>query len=405
MLCVRTLGSLAIARNASQMRDPAVRRLATEPDAGKKHSQLRTMLESEITSGAYAPGKFLPSEPELARRFAVSRSTVRQALFALEQDGFVERLPGKGTVVREREGTSAASQLAVFAIVLPEIQSGHYPALVDAFASAASELHYQIMVCTTGNEISRQGDIMLQLLDKRVAGVALLPPTVGTTPEYHFRQLQNQGIPIVMLHRGVPGVSAPVIAMPFEDVMIKAADLLTSRGHRRVAFLASHRSEAVTRYEAALRLSLRKAGSDLSVDLVKIGSSTTSAVGKSRTQEIETALKELFSLPDDSRPTAIIDPWDSDMEACYFALTRAGFEAPKDVSLVSFGGASRMSALTKRLSAVTVNEPLAAKLTARLLGEMSRGNRPITDSTQFSVPLGCHLGETIASPPEEVRHW
>ncbi len=50
---------------------------------------------------------------------------------------------------------------------------------------------------------SPQGDIILQLLDKRVAGVALLPPTVGKTPEYHFRQLQNQGIPIVMLHRGV----------------------------------------------------------------------------------------------------------------------------------------------------------------------------------------------------------
>lgn len=387
------------------MRDPAITPLATDTDSGKKHAQLRSMLESEITSGAYAPGKFLPSEPELARRFAISRSTVRQALFALEQDGFVERLPGKGTVVRERDGGSQQAQLAAFALVLPEIQSGHYPALVDAFASAATELHYQILVCTTGNEISKQGDIILQLMDKRVAGVALVPPTVGLTPEYHFRQLQNQGIPIVMLHRSVHGVSAPLIAMPFEEVMIKAAELLISRGHRRVAFLASHRSEAVERYERALSLELRRAGSDLSPELVKIGSSTTSAVGKSRTHEIEVALEELFSLPEDKRPTAIIDPWDSDMEACYFALTRAGIEAPKHVSLVSFGGASRMSALTKRLTAVTVDEPMTAKLTASLLGEMLRGERPITDSTPFSVPLGCHLGETIAAPPESVPQW
>ncbi len=387
------------------MRDSGVTPLSTKAEFGKKHALLRTMLESEITSGAYPAGKFLPSEPELARRFAISRSTVRQALFALEQDGFVERLPGKGTVVREREGSSSTAQLAVFAIVLPEIRSGHYPALVDAFASAASELHYQILVCTTGNEISRQGDIILQLLDKHVAGVALLPPTVGSTPEYHFRQLQNQGIPIVMLHRPVPGVSAPLIAMPFEEIMVKAADLLVSRGHRRIAFLASHHSEAVNRYEAALRLSLRAAGSDLPVEMVKIGSSTTSTVGKSRTHEIEVALKELFERPDGQRPTAIIDPWDSDMEACYFALTRAGFEAPDDISLVSFGGASRMSALTKRLSAVTVDETMTAKLTARLLGEMLRGERPITDATPFSVPLSCHLGETIAAPPSPVPLW
>src|SRR6476469_6228357 len=110
------------------MRDSAIKPLITDTDSGKKHAQLRSMLETEITSGAYAPGKFLPSEPELARRFAISRSTVRQALFALEQDGFIERLPGKGTVVREREGSSSTAQLAVFAIVLPEIRSGHYPA-------------------------------------------------------------------------------------------------------------------------------------------------------------------------------------------------------------------------------------------------------------------------------------
>lgn len=388
------------------MRDPVITPLDfTESDTGKKHAQLRSVLESEITGGTYVPGKFLPSEPELARRFAISRSTVRQALFALEKDGFVERLPGKGTVVREREGTSSAAQLAVFAIVLPEIQSGHYPALVDAFASAAAERHYQIIVCTTGNEISRQGDIILQLLDKRVAGVALLPPTVGKTPEYHFRQLQNQGIPIVMLHRPVEGVSAPLIAMPFEDVMTKAADLLLSRGHRRIAFLASHRSEAVTRYETALRLSLLKAEAELPPEMVKIGGSTTSVVGKSRAHEIEVALEELFSLPDGQRPTAIIDPWDSDMEACYFALTRAGFHAPEDVSLVSFGGASRMNALTKRLSAVTVDETLTAKLTARLLGEMLQGDRSITDGTSFSVPLGSHPGETVAAPSNTVRRW
>jgi DNA-binding LacI/PurR family transcriptional regulator len=187
--------------------------------------------------------------------------------------------------------------------------------------------------------------------------------------------------------------------------MIKAADLLLSRGHRRIAFLASHRSEAVVRYEAALRLSLAKAGSDLPPEMVKIGSSTTSAVGKSRTHEIEVALEELFSLPGRQRPTAIIDPWDSDMEACYFALTRAGFEAPGDISLASFGGASRMSALTKRLSAVTVDETLTAKLTARLLGEMLRGERPITDGTPFTVPLGCQLGETSAAPTVVVKRW
>ncbi len=60
-------------------------------------------------------------------------------LFALEQEGFVERLPGKGTVVRDRENAGSASQLAVFAIVLPEIQSATIQALVDALRIRCSQ--------------------------------------------------------------------------------------------------------------------------------------------------------------------------------------------------------------------------------------------------------------------------
>jgi GntR family transcriptional regulator of arabinose operon len=378
---------------------------ASEDKVGKKHAQLRSTLASEISSGVYGPGMFLPSEPELARRFTVSRSTVRQALLALEQDGLVKRLPGKGTVVSDVEANRQNSQLAAFAIILPEIQSGHYPALVDAFAAAASEMHYQILVCTTGNEINRQGEIILQLLDKRVAGVALLPPTVGATPDYHFRQLQNQGIPIVMLHRSVKGVSAPLIAIPFEDIIYKACDLLIEKGHRRIAFLASHHNDGVNRYEKALRMKLRAAGGDLPNSLVCIGSTTTSTVSPSRTQEIEGALEELLSLPKHLRPTAIIDPWDSDMEACYFSLIRVGIEVPGQMSLVSFGGASRMGDLTRRLTAVTVDESQTAQLTAKLLHEMLVGDRPITDGSHFAVPLGIHAGETIAPPPKIPASW
>ncbi|BBO32831.1 GntR family transcriptional regulator [Lacipirellula parvula] len=373
--------------------------------AGTKHAQLRLALESEIANGAYLPGHFLPSEPELARRFSLSRSTVRQALFSLEQDGVVERHPGKGTVVCDREAVKNQPHMAAFAIVLPEIQSGHYPALVDGFAAAASDLHYQILVCTTGNETSRQGDIILQLLDKRVAGVALLPPTVGNIPDYQLRQLQSQGIPIVMLHRAIDGVPAPVVAISFEDVIIKAAESLLSRGHRRIALLASHRSEAVNRYEAALSLALRKAGSDLPPELIKIGASKSSQVGPARTREIDEALASMLTLPEDRRPTAIIDPWDSDMEACYFSLLRAGIEPPHQISLVSFGGASRLNVLAKRLTAVTVDEPATAKLTAQLLDQMKRGVRSISDASRFLAPLGFHQGETIAEPAAMPPRW
>ena len=46
-----------------------------------------------------APNTLLPTELQLARRFGVSRVTVRQALGVLERGGFVSRQRGRGTTV------------------------------------------------------------------------------------------------------------------------------------------------------------------------------------------------------------------------------------------------------------------------------------------------------------------
>lgn len=47
----------------------------------------------------YSPGSLLPSESELMARYGVSRNTVRQAIKALEQQGYVHSRRGKGTFV------------------------------------------------------------------------------------------------------------------------------------------------------------------------------------------------------------------------------------------------------------------------------------------------------------------
>jgi DNA-binding FadR family transcriptional regulator len=54
-------------------------------------------------SGEYPVGSRLPSERELAERFAVSRPTIREAIIALEAQGVVSVKTGSGVYVRERQ--------------------------------------------------------------------------------------------------------------------------------------------------------------------------------------------------------------------------------------------------------------------------------------------------------------
>jgi GntR family transcriptional regulator len=59
-------------------------------------------LRSSILDGRRAAGERLPSEPDLARELGVSRSTLRDALRALEDEGLVRRVHGSGTYVTGR---------------------------------------------------------------------------------------------------------------------------------------------------------------------------------------------------------------------------------------------------------------------------------------------------------------
>ena len=72
---------------------------------GPAAERVRRLLLDQIQQGALRPGERLAAERDLASQLAVSRSTVRQALAALEAAGQVRRVPGRGggTFVRGRK--------------------------------------------------------------------------------------------------------------------------------------------------------------------------------------------------------------------------------------------------------------------------------------------------------------
>src|SRR5712692_3726266 len=63
---------------------------------------------------ALPPNALLPSEHDLARRFAVSRVTIRRALGLLERSGVVSRRRGRGTMVNPPKITRWLSPMHPF---------------------------------------------------------------------------------------------------------------------------------------------------------------------------------------------------------------------------------------------------------------------------------------------------
>lgn len=64
------------------------------------HLQLKDVIAEEIKGGIYK--EKIPSERDLMDRFSVSRTTVREAISHLVQDGVLEKVHGKGTFIAQK---------------------------------------------------------------------------------------------------------------------------------------------------------------------------------------------------------------------------------------------------------------------------------------------------------------
>lgn len=67
------------------------------------HQRIYEAILEDINLNKYLSGDVLPSESEMEKLFAVSRTPIRQALKQLENDGYIYKLQGKGSIVADRK--------------------------------------------------------------------------------------------------------------------------------------------------------------------------------------------------------------------------------------------------------------------------------------------------------------
>jgi GntR family transcriptional repressor for pyruvate dehydrogenase complex len=77
------------------------------------YEEIVRQVKAMIAEGRLKSGDQLPPERELAEKFLVSRTSVREALRALESLGLIEIRPGEGTFVREVSVESLIQPLAL----------------------------------------------------------------------------------------------------------------------------------------------------------------------------------------------------------------------------------------------------------------------------------------------------
>ncbi len=84
-------------------------------DSRPIYEQVRDGLRQLLMSGGILPGEKLPSVRTLAAKLTINPNTIQRAYEALEQEGYVYTLVGKGTFAAERSDVNQSRRSALMA--------------------------------------------------------------------------------------------------------------------------------------------------------------------------------------------------------------------------------------------------------------------------------------------------
>jgi len=348
-----------------------------------KYLQLKREIESQIFSGRIAPDEQLPSEHEMARKFGVSRQTVRQAIGELVQEGLLYRIQGKGTFCAKANGRKR-SDMPVVGIMTTYISEYIFPAIVRGAEKVLSEKGYRLLLFNTDNNKDKERECLEMIMKHPVSGLIAEPTksAVGNPNLSGYLVLQGQSVPIVMINARYPELECPSVQLDDEAGGFKATVHLIELGHRRIAgFFKTDDLQGVNRLKGFLRAHFERR---ISVDPELIVRYDTEG-------KFDTPLKEAARLlARKERPTAFICYNDELAVRMLDVVRDAGLSVPDDLSLVGYDDSFLATATEVKLTTIVHPQARMGEQAADMLLKM------------IEQPRDLHVVRSIVHTPELV---
>jgi LacI family transcriptional regulator len=209
-------------------------------------------------------------------------------------------------------------------LIIPDISNPFFASVAKIIEVEARNKGYSIILCDSQDDVSTEQELLNLLSGRKADGIIIAP--VGKRSS-HIEEIQQQGIPVVVIDRYFPETTLPFITTDNYMGALLAMEHLIEMGHSRIACIQgingiSANNDRVKGYQKALL----KNGISKD-DALILGYDFGVENGYIQTQK-------LLALP--HRPTAIFALSNLISLGTLRALKEAGLIVPDDISIVSF---------------------------------------------------------------------
>jgi GntR family transcriptional regulator len=162
----------------------------TEKYGPPKYFQISRDIVARIQRGGLPPGSPVPSENEIIEKYQVSNTTARKALHELEKEGWVTRMKGKGTFVRDYTVLRTINR--IFGFTKNMVEAGRKPATKLIGFHLRDSDHTQTV---NGRAFTLKGPICEIERIRYADGIPMMKETrylsVGLCPDIHRKNLEQ----------------------------------------------------------------------------------------------------------------------------------------------------------------------------------------------------------------------
>ncbi len=220
-----------------------------------KYAQIKTDLSIQILEGQLRPHDRIPSLNEIAGRYKVSKITARRVLNDLVSEGLVYASRGRGSFVSDqasRQNSAAKKTNSNHLGVVFEHASGSFMSdIIMGIDEEAFRQNSQINLCLSNNSYEREAENLERLALQGIQRILLFMVLSLNDHALNaniplYLKLQSQGIKILLLGCGLPGIPIPAITWDDYNAFRKLTEHMKSAGRKRLAFVSRIDNAATT---------------------------------------------------------------------------------------------------------------------------------------------------------------
>jgi DNA-binding LacI/PurR family transcriptional regulator len=207
--------------------------------------QLYEDLKKKIEDNVYGEGTKIPSDEELMNKFGVSMITVKKALSMLKDEGLLQRIPGVGTYVIERNPVNEAitrvnngSVTKMIGLVLEHVSSSFGLDLLYKIDREAEANGYKLITRFSYYNRDKETEEIDFLVKSQIAGLVVMP-CHGVYYNPKILKLILEGFPVVVIDKKLEGISVPSVRTDNKQAIKTLVQYLYEQGCRCLGFFSS----------------------------------------------------------------------------------------------------------------------------------------------------------------------